>query len=125
MLDKINAVCVQMPFQAGDLILNYCLEMASYHPYYTYHLALFKTPLLLCNAGCHQQWSCHEISLMYWPLPVTISVLKITSRALILSCAEPSGGKAALQSLGWEEEFTLWFLRSRIWGCAFGTIWLP
>lgn len=45
---------------------------------------------------------------MHWPLSVTIPVLNIASRSLILiSCAEPSEGKAAVQSSGWEEEFTL------------------
>lgn len=44
---------------------------------------------------------------MHWPLSVTIPVLNIASRSLILiSCAETSEGKAAVQSSGWEEEFT-------------------
>lgn len=44
---------------------------------------------------------------MHWPLSVTIPVLNIAGRTLILiNCAEPSGGKDAVQSSGWEEEFT-------------------
>lgn len=45
---------------------------------------------------------------MHWPQPVTTPVLNESSRTLILiNCAEPSGGEAAVQSSGWEEECAL------------------